>query len=133
MRSGRRCQHEIDFVDLILSRDGEGIVERALGRKHSVELSLEFEQVPFAGKELAPVERDDGAELALELLAGGPGVDLGDGQLDRFADVAFFGLLGSVKRHRALEALAVHPLGEANLPDISLRSAHLPDATLLVL
>lgn len=62
-----------------------------------MQLFLELEQAAFAGKELAPVERDDRAELGIGLFAGGPGVDLGDGQLDRFADVGLFGMLASWK------------------------------------
>jgi hypothetical protein len=63
----------------------------------------------------------------------GPGVDLGDGQLDRFSNVGFLEILGTLESHGALEALSVQPFGEADLPDIALRLAQLPDATLLVL
>ncbi|MGC9293641.1 MAG: hypothetical protein ACP5EP_13285, partial [Acidobacteriaceae bacterium] len=41
--------------------------------------------------------------------------------------------IGPLKGHRALEPLSVQPFGEANLPRVALRLAHLPDATLLVL
>ena len=94
-----------------------------------MELFLELEQAPFARQELAPVKREPGVGL----LAGGPGVDLGDGQLDGFANVGFFGVLGALEGHRALEALPVQPFGEASIPGLALRFAHLPDATLLVL
>jgi len=98
-----------------------------------VESFLEFEQAPFARKELAPVKRDDRPELGVGLLAGGPGVDLGDRQLDGFSNVGFLRVLGALKPHGALKSLAIQPFGEANLPDVALRFAHLPDATLLVL
>lgn len=52
---------------------------------------------------------------------------------DRFADTRFFGILGALEGHGALEALSIQPFGEANLLGIALRFAYLPDATLLVM
>lgn len=114
LRASEACRSKAqrrncNLVELIFSRDREGIDQRAVGQEHLVKFFLELEQAAFAGKELAPVERDDCAELGVGLFAGGPGVDLGDGQLDRFAAIGFFGILGSLKALRALEALSVQP------------------------
>jgi hypothetical protein len=110
-----RFQHGIDFVEFIISCGREGIEQRAVGREHFMELSLELEQAAFAGQELATVERYDRAEFGLGLFASCARVDLADSQCNRFADVGFFAIVCALKGSRALESLSIRPFREANL------------------